>query len=78
MSTDFDVVCDRCRKVRHLGQRMAVDISFGFGSNDLRGSADAALWVYRHLTECGPLRVVLSSTEFSEEYQYVHDEVPLR
>ncbi len=77
MSTDWNVVCDKCKKVRHLGQRMAMTCSFGFGSNDTEGHKEVAEWVSLHL-ECGPpLRIEVSDVGFnrvSDDYEYVHDE----
>ena len=34
MSTDYDMVCDKCKVQMHLGQRMGAGFSFGYGSND--------------------------------------------
>lgn len=49
MSTDYDVVCVKCRKGIHLGQRMAIDIySFGFGSKDTETPPKIMRWIADH------------------------------
>lgn len=49
MSTDYAAVCFTCRKATHLGQRMGLGYSFGFGSNDVQGRLDVWAWLERHL-----------------------------
>jgi len=49
MSTDFDVACHTCKKRKHLGQRMAMTFSFGFGSNDVSGASEASEFICNHL-----------------------------
>lgn len=59
MSTDYDIVCDHCRKVMHLGQRFTSGWAFGFGTNDREGQLAAGAFVMEH-TEHGALRVMVA------------------
>jgi hypothetical protein len=59
MSTDFDVVCDRCRKYRHLGQRSGGGHAFGYGAGDAAGQRAAMAFIDAHFN-CLALRVTLS------------------
>ena len=49
MSTDYDAACFTCRRVHHIGQRMASTYSFGWGSHDAEGRAQVWEWLTRHL-----------------------------
>lgn len=77
MSHDFDVVCDRCKVARHLGQHMAARFSFGYGSNDVAGRDAAGRFIEKHVyfNECedgdgsgGPIRI-MSSDDVPEDYE---------
>jgi hypothetical protein len=49
MSTDFTLLCDVCRRYRHLGQHMGGDYTFGNGSKDEAGRRAAMRFVCAHL-----------------------------
>jgi hypothetical protein len=49
MSVDWNVVCDKCRYYRHLGQSMGGICSFGYGSNDSDGQKLVAEFISDHL-----------------------------
>ncbi len=48
MSTDYDVVCRKCKVHRHLGQRFTSGFAFGFGSNDEEGRKRAGQFIEDH------------------------------
>ncbi len=49
MSTDFNVVNHTNKTWWHLGQRMAITYSFGYGSRDLHGASSAGRLIEAHL-----------------------------
>lgn len=59
MSTDWSIVCDRCKASYHIGQRFAGGPSLGFGSGDAAGCRNVALFIDRHLEHTDSLRVML-------------------
>jgi hypothetical protein len=62
MSIDYEAVCFKCKKIKHIGQTMACIPSFGYGSNDQEGANAAAAWVMDHIDNCG-LVVVMNSND---------------
>ena len=60
MSTDFNVVDDEEKTFWHLGQRMSTTYSFGYGSKDQDGAANAAEMIVDHLRLGKSLRIVLT------------------
>ena len=60
MSTDFNVVDDEKKTYWHLGQRMSTVYSFGFGSTDHEGAANAAEMITDRLRPGKSLRIVLT------------------
>ena len=68
MSTDFTVVDDETKTYWHLGQRMATNYSFGYGSNDAEGISNAAEKIGEQLRYGKRLRIVLTD-DIPEGYQ---------
>jgi hypothetical protein len=62
MSTDFNVVCDTCKLIHHLGQRSGAGSSFGYGSRDAAGRKIAANFVIAHLEHGEDLRIEIADT----------------
>lgn len=60
MSTDYAVICDKCRLQRHIGQRFTSGYSFGYGTNDHEGQAKAAEFAFDHAADCGETRIIHS------------------
>lgn len=63
MSTNFDVACYDCEVSHHLGQRMANSCSFGYGTGDVKGAAQAAEFIHDHL---GHTLVILETDQVPE------------
>lgn len=72
MSTDFDAVCFRCRKVRHAWQHMGGVPSFGYGSKDLAGMLEVAAFVLEHVSECGSV-IVMRSDDVTPEFRRIDE-----
>lgn len=49
MSTDYNAVCMTCRKHIHLGQRMGLGWSFGYGTGDDKTIKLQGEWLMFHL-----------------------------
>lgn len=73
MSIDFDAACFLCREITHLGQIMADTPSFGYGSNDLKGSNTAAAFVLEHASLGHEVRVLHSGDPMLDNFTYVED-----
>ena len=61
MSTDYDVVCDLCKRRRHLGQRFtgSLGVVFGYGSDDAEGRKKVGVFISEHMAcQSGGLRIV--------------------
>ena len=73
MSTDWTVVCDRCKKFSHLGQRLAVNNnSFGYGMDDKKGRQHAADFIRNHVDYDKDLRITIN--DLDETYQEVEED----
>lgn len=73
MSTDYDIVCGRCRRYAHIGQRVGGGFSFGYGSNDQGGRDWVGAWILKH-THCGPLVFVWSEHPALDGMQWDRDD----
>lgn len=50
MSTDFDVICERCRRYLHIGQRFANGrFVSGYGSTDEEGQRKVTEFLALHI-----------------------------
>ena len=59
MSTDWNVVCDKCKMYSHLGQRMGGLYTFGWGSKDDVGREKIGEFISDHVYHSN-LRIVLT------------------
>lgn len=78
MSIDWNVICDSCKKYRHLGQEGGSHKSFGYGSKDEEGRGKVLEFISDHLGGyCGniakgtdkPLRI-FDSNDWAEQPEY--------
>lgn len=66
MSTDLNIVCDRCQAYEHLGQdSMSKGFNLGFSSNDPEGEKKALDFIENHIgclwkTPSRSLRVLMT------------------
>ena len=70
MSTDYSVICISCEESSHLGQRMAMTYSFGYGSKDITTPPKIMEWIAGHVDNGHNVKVVNSEdTPTSFEYE---------
>jgi hypothetical protein len=75
VSTDFQVVCDTCKLIAHLGQRMGGRTSFGYGSNDAIGRKIAAEFITTHHEHGEGPRIEVSDTDKRRKSDgYIHED----
>jgi len=69
MSTDYDAACLDCKEAIHLGQIMAGNYSFGYGTGDEETAGLTLKWIVeKHLHKGHTVRIVNSQDPLIENF----------